>query len=563
MAFGTSPNSIIFTQLLNSNDQDALDSAAGGNFLDKMPQEGLAIIESKSKVRYSRSRANDPRVTASLEDKMTIKMNKMLNEMKALVVTTPAPVKAVEERCTTCGNNHSFNVCPMTRGGYEYPVYHDNFQQFQQTASVGNFVQNGNSGYRAPNLANQMRPPGFNQPNPQASRPNQGYNANQGYNGNRNVNQTNQVNQGANSGLSQQAQAYQVPSTQAPVTYSRFEAYTKANDATLTNLQKNLNDFKREQQDFQNEQRNFQNMMLNMFQKQMGNNNTSSSGTLPSNTITNPRCEARAITTRSGLSYTPVPPIPPPLYDENEPLTEKETEVTKDKVLPSTKDIQPPVIQKSHDPVKPVSSPISPEPSSAQVDNSPPSKEPSKKTRLPYPSRVEHEKKGENDKVQIQKFWEMFKKIHVDITLADALILMPKYQKMLKSLLSNKEKLNEMAKTPMNANCSAVILKKLPEKLGDPGRFLIPCDFGEFDNHLALADLGASINLMPLSIWKKLGLPDLTSTRMVLELAIGKLLSFVFLKGIARDASKARTGLNIDGHGEELVIIGWYGKNSF
>ncbi|GJU00043.1 hypothetical protein Tco_1110381 [Tanacetum coccineum] len=97
-------------------------------------------------------------------------------------------------------------------------------------------------------------------------------------------------------------------------------------------------------------------------------------------------------------------------------LTEKETEVTKDKVLPSTQDIQPPVIQKSQDPVKPVSSPISPEPSSAQVDNSPPSKESSKETKLPYPSRVEREKKGENDKVQIQKFWEMFKKIHVDIT---------------------------------------------------------------------------------------------------------------------------------------------------
>ncbi|GJY72768.1 hypothetical protein Tco_0477199 [Tanacetum coccineum] len=415
-----------FYNSLNSNDQDALDSAAGGNFLDKMPQEGLAIIESKSKVRYSRSRANDSRVStdaplsnsslsnnsfdmqqiaASLEDKMTIKMNQMMNQMKALVVTTPAPVKAVEERCTTCGNNHSFNVCPMTRGGYEYHgFYHDNFQQFQQTASVGNFVQNGNSGYRAPNLANQMRPPGFNQPNPQASRPNQGYNANQGYNGNRNVNQTSQVNHGANSGLSQQAQAYQVPSTQAPVAYSRFEAYTKANDVTLNNLQKNLNEFKKEQQDFQNEQRNFQNMMLNMFQKQMGDNNASSSGTLPSNTITNPRCEARAITTRSGLSYTPVPPIPPPLYDENEPLTEKETEVTKDKVLPSTKDIQPPVIPpKTQDP------------------------ESSKETKLPYPSRVEHEKKGENDKVQIQKFWEMFKKIHVDITLADALILMPKF----------------------------------------------------------------------------------------------------------------------------------------
>ncbi|GJW68841.1 reverse transcriptase domain-containing protein [Tanacetum coccineum] len=107
-----------FYNSLNSNDQDALDSAAGGNFLDKMPQEGLAIIESKSKVRYSRSRANDSRVStdaplsnsslsnnsfdmqqiaASLEDKMTIKMNQMMNQMKALVVTTPAPVKAVEE----------------------------------------------------------------------------------------------------------------------------------------------------------------------------------------------------------------------------------------------------------------------------------------------------------------------------------------------------------------------------------------------------------------------------------------------------------------------------------
>nr|GEZ68670.1 DNA-directed DNA polymerase [Tanacetum cinerariifolium] len=74
-------------------------------------------------------------------------------------------------------------------------------------------------------------------------------------------------------------------------------------------------------------------------------------------------------------------------------------------------------------------------------------------------------------------------------------------------------------KTPLNENCSAVVLKKLPEKLGDPGRFLIPCDFSEFDNCLALADLGASVNLMPLSIWKKLRLPTLNDTKMMLELA--------------------------------------------
>nr|GFC53581.1 reverse transcriptase domain-containing protein [Tanacetum cinerariifolium] len=90
---------------------------------------------------------------------------------------------------------------------------------------------------------------------------------------------------------------------------------------------------------------------------------------------------------------------------------------------------------------------------------------------------------------------------------------------MFKKLLNNKDKLIELTKTPLNENCSAVVLKKLLEKLGNPGRFLIPCDFLEFDNCLALADLGASINLMPLSIWKKLRLPTLNDTKMVLELA--------------------------------------------
>ncbi|GKB05571.1 reverse transcriptase domain-containing protein [Tanacetum coccineum] len=89
---------------------------------------------------------------------------------------------------------------------------------------------------------------------------------------------------------------------------------------------------------------------------------------------------------------------------------------------------------------------------------------------------------------------------------------------MLKSLLSNKEKLLELANTPLNENCSSVILKKLPEKLGDPRKFIISCGFSELKCK-ALADLGASINLMPLSVWKKLGLPELISTRMTLGLA--------------------------------------------
>ncbi|GJZ98680.1 reverse transcriptase domain-containing protein [Tanacetum coccineum] len=125
----------------------------------------------------------------------------------------------------------------------------------------------------------------------------------------------------------------------------------------------------------------------------------------------------------------------------------------------------------------------------------------------------------------------MFKQLHINISLTDALILISKYQNMLKSLLSNKEKLLELANTPINENCSTVILKKLPEKLGDSGKFLIPCSFSELKCK-ALADLDASINLMPLLVWKNLGLPELISTRMTLELANRAICTPA---GIARD----------------------------
>nr|GEW06317.1 reverse transcriptase domain-containing protein [Tanacetum cinerariifolium] len=141
------------------------------------------------------------------------------------------------------------------------------------------------------------------------------------------------------------------------------------------------------------------------------------------------------------------------------------------------------------------------------------------------------QKQQEKDYIQIQKFWNMFKQLHINITLAEALVLMPKYQKMLKALLSNKEKLQELANTLLNEKCSSAILKKLPEKLGDPGKFLIPCGFSEL-KYKALADLGASINLMPLSVWKKLGLPDLIPTQMALKLASRAICT---PDGIARD----------------------------
>nr|GEU85238.1 reverse transcriptase domain-containing protein [Tanacetum cinerariifolium] len=144
---------------------------------------------------------------------------------------------------------------------------------------------------------------------------------------------------------------------------------------------------------------------------------------------------------------------------------------------------------------------------------------PKAKANLPYHSRLQKEKLREKDDILTVKFMEIFRDLHFELSFADALIHMTKFAPMFKKLLNNKDKLIELTKTPLNERCSAVVLKKLPEKLGDPGRFLIPCDFTGLDNCLALADLGASINLMPLSIWKKLRLPTLNDIKIVLELA--------------------------------------------
>ncbi|GKE83249.1 reverse transcriptase domain-containing protein, partial [Tanacetum coccineum] len=148
----------------------------------------------------------------------------------------------------------------------------------------------------------------------------------------------------------------------------------------------------------------------------------------------------------------------------------------------------------------------------------------------------------------------MFQDLRFDISFADALFFMPRFSPTIRNLLMNKEKLLELAKIPLNENCSAMLLKKLPEKLGDPGKFLIPCDFPGIDVCHALTDLGASINLMPLSFWKKLSLPKLTPTWMTLELADR---SITHPKGLAEDVyvkvGKIGCAL-IDVYGEEITL---------
>nr|GEX03064.1 reverse transcriptase domain-containing protein [Tanacetum cinerariifolium] len=144
---------------------------------------------------------------------------------------------------------------------------------------------------------------------------------------------------------------------------------------------------------------------------------------------------------------------------------------------------------------------------------------PNQKPSIPYTSRLDDQKLPDKTNDQKEKIFKIFKDLDFDICFADALILMPKFGPTIKSLLTNKDKLYELAGTLLNEHCSVVILKKLPEKLGDPVKFLISCDFLRMDEFLALADLGMSINLMPLSLWNKLYLPEFTPNLMTLELA--------------------------------------------
>nr|GEV77542.1 hypothetical protein [Tanacetum cinerariifolium] len=334
--------------------QDSLNAAAGGNLLEKSPQDALTIIEKKSKQTSA----------------VTTVMMAMLKQIQAN--PPPAPVKAVEEICVTCGG---FN-----RG--------NNFNQEQS--------------YQA------------------TAQPNQNFYLNE-------LEKIKRMNE-----VSMKAMQNQIDMV-------KNELRNEMKTSTQTSLSNQTNEIK--------------NMMASLLQ--INTASTSGSGSLPSNTVANPKGELKAITTRSGL-VTDGPTVPTHPKSVTPEVGEHVEETYTDPDLAEyTIKVPPPL----------------------------------------------------------------------------ALVLMPKYQKMLKALLSNKEKLQELANTPLNENWSAVILKKLPEKLRDPGKFLIPCSFSELKCK-ALADLGASINLMLLSIWKELGLPELILTRMTLELANRAICTPA---GIARD----------------------------
>nr|GEX74946.1 hypothetical protein [Tanacetum cinerariifolium] len=442
----------------------------------KMPRECLKIIESKSKVRQTRAKAVVAKVSTSsstlaissdvaeLKDMVRALLLDKKNQSSAPVSSsTHALVKAVEPNCVTCGGTHSYQNCLATSRN----VYRDNIQEYVSQAAAANYNKE-NTDFRPQMVANQIRPP---------------------------------------------APAYQAPIPQTQSVFKTdFESYVKANDAVLRNMQ--------------NQGQNLQIQMANLtdiLSKFVSSNTASSSGsgTLPSNTITNPKEDLKGITTRSGVAYQG--PTIPTLYK----VMKQGTEVTKDQVQTlssqSTTPVQPPVIQ--FETQTPVSEPVV-----TLVSVSMPNLKPS----IPYPLRRDNERRRDQANEQIEKFYEIFKDMSFKISFTDALILMPKFASTLKALIGNKKKLSEMARTLMNEHCSTVILNKFPRKLGDPGKFLIPFEFPGMDECLALADLGENINFMPLSVWEGLSLPELTPTCMTLELA-DRSVSKPF--GIAKDVS--------------------------
>ncbi|KAI3725393.1 hypothetical protein L1987_65181 [Smallanthus sonchifolius] len=206
-------------------------------------------------------------------------------------------------------------------------------------------------------------------------------------------------------------------------------------------------------------------------------------GGLPSNTEPNPKAHVKAITLRSGRGTGPDPQVPVHESSEEEVAIE-----IPDETPPRGK---PARTSRPREPVR---------------DYTP---------AVPYPGRLKKQKMEE----QYGKFLGLFKQLHINLPFVEALAQMPKYARFLKDILTNKSKLKDLSQVTLNEECSVVIQNKLPEKRRDPGSFTIPCLIGSLSVSNALADLGASINLMPYAVFAKLELGEPTPTRMSIQLA--------------------------------------------
>nr|GEW32080.1 hypothetical protein [Tanacetum cinerariifolium] len=476
-----------FYNALNRADQDSLNAAAGGNLLEKSPQDALMIIKNKSKVRNSRSKpiaspVNDCDNHSSSE---LAKLTHAVNQQTSAVTTAmtamlkqlqsnppPAQVKAVEEICVTCGGAHLYYQC-LAAGGNTFPEYRDNIQgyvQQPQETSIRNFhlnelekikrmndvslkakqnqidmmniastsgsgtlpgntIANSKSKLKAITTRSGLVTEGPTVPNPPKT-----VNPEEDECVEENVLPP-VATLSQNSGITFKVTFQQPHETSIRNFYlNELEKIKRMNDVSLKAMQNQIdmvkNELKNEmktsiQTSLSNQTNEIKNMMASLLQ--INTASTSGSGTLPGNTIANPKGELKAITTRSGLvTERPTVPNPPKPGNPEEDECVEETYKDPNHAEYNIKVPTPPPVQK-------------PKPQSQR--NFVIHTRESLSSRIPYPSRMLKQKQQEKDDIQIQKFWNMFKQLHLNITLAEALVLMPKYQMILKALLSNKEKL--------------------------------------------------------------------------------------------------------------------------
>ena len=219
--------------------------------------------------------------------------------------------------------------------------------------------------------------------------------------------------------------------------------------------------------------------------------NSRNKGQFPSQPEIKPRDECKAIHLRSGKQL-----------EEQKPEKNKATTVVKDDT--NEEQVDEEIEMEKMVEFKDDSKQDTPKPTSKPVA-----------TKIPYPNRL----KSHKDNVEFAKFLEVFKKLHINIPFADAFAQMPSYVKFLKDILSNKRKLEEHATVALTEECNAILQNKIPKKLKDPGSFTIHVQIGNSELGKALCDLGSSINLMPLSIFRKLGLKAVQPTNVTLQLA--------------------------------------------
>ncbi|GKD90909.1 hypothetical protein Tco_1366416, partial [Tanacetum coccineum] len=379
---------------LNGNDQDSLNAVAGGNLLSKTTREALNIIENKSKT--------DERI-----DKLADQISTLV-EIVTKKVVTPATVKAVEEICVTCGGPHAYYNCPNTDSN-----------QSSVCAATGTYNQ-----VVSQNRI-QMAPPGF------APVQNNGQNS--------------VAYEGPSIPTNPSPKKVVVQETEETTDkeQSNFEGSTAhilppVNPIPILepNVPKTL---PKPNIPYPSRHTVERELLGDAPQKasQKAWRSRQVSYTLPSNTIPNPKGEMKATTTRSGVAYKgpSIPTNPSP-----KKVVERETEETTDKeqfnFQGSTAHIPPPV--------NPI--PI-PEP---DVPKTLP------KPNIPYSSRRNDQKSRDKASYQKEKIFQMFQDLRFDISFADALFLMPRFAPTIRNLLMNKEKLLELAKIPLNENCSAI-----------------------------------------------------------------------------------------------------------